>query len=236
MLEAVDVHQYYGSSHTLRGVTLAVPESSCTCVMGRNGVGKTTLLRAMMGLLPLRSGAIRFSGRALGHTDPSERARVGIGYVPQGREIFPDLTVEENLRVGTFVRSDRPGAGRSRDIPDLVFRLFPVLRAMMRRRGGNLSGGQQQQLAIARALTLSPKCVLLDEPSEGIQPNIVHELGEVIRRLYTEEKVSVLLVEQKLPFARRVGKQFFLMDRGAVVATGDMGELSEELVRKHLTV
>jgi urea transport system ATP-binding protein len=151
--------------------------------------------------------------------------------VPQGREIFPELTVEENLLVGTFVRRSK-----RREIPDLVFRLFPVLRSMMRRRGGNLSGGQQQQLAIARALTLEPKCILLDEPTEGIQPSIVHELGEVIRRLYTEEKVSVLLVEQKLPFARRVASRFFLMQRGVVVADGAMDALSDDLVRDHLAV
>ncbi|MGH7269801.1 MAG: ATP-binding cassette domain-containing protein, partial [Polyangiaceae bacterium] len=165
MLETRDVHQYYGGSHTLRGTTLDVPEGSCTCVIGRNGVGKTTLLRAIMGLVPVRSGSVRFGDRELVGTDVSERARAGIGYVPQGRDIFPELTVEENLRVGTFTRR-----GKDREIPDLVFRLFPVLRTMMRRRGGNLSGGQQQQLAIARALTLRPQCVLLDEPTEGIQP------------------------------------------------------------------
>jgi urea transport system ATP-binding protein len=230
VLEAREVNQYYGGSHTLRSATLTVPDGSCTCVMGRNGVGKTTLLRAIMGTVAIRSGSVRFDGRELVGADPSVRARVGIGYVPQGREIFPELTVEENLRVGTLVR------GRSRDIPDLVFRLFPVLRAMMRRRGGDLSGGQQQQLAIARALTLQPKCVLMDEPTEGIQPNIVHEIGDVIRRLYTEEKVSVLLIEQKLPFARRIAEQFFLMERGTVVASGKMAELSDELVRKHLAV
>jgi urea transport system ATP-binding protein len=231
VLETRDVHQYYGGSHTLRGTTLNVPDGSCTCVMGRNGVGKTTLLRAIMGLVSVRSGSVSFGGRELVGADVSARARVGIGYVPQGREIFSDLTVEENLRVGTLTRK-----GKKRDIPDLVFRLFPVLRTMMRRRGGDLSGGQQQQLAIGRALTLEPKCVLLDEPTEGIQPSIVHELGDVIRRLYSEENVAVLLVEQKLPFARRVAERFFLMDRGAVVAAGTMGELSDDLVRRHLTV
>lgn len=231
MLEIREIHQYYGGSHTLRGTTLSVPEGSCTCVMGRNGVGKTTLLRAIMGLVGVRSGSVSFAGRELLGSDPSERARAGIGYVPQGREIFPELTVEENLRVGTLGR-----AGRGTDIPEIALRLFPVLRTMMRRRGGDLSGGQQQQLAIARALTLKPKCVLLDEPTEGIQPSIVHELGDVIRRLYVEEKVSVLLVEQKLPFARRVGQHFYLMDRGRVVASGAMNDLSDELVRRHLTV
>jgi urea transport system ATP-binding protein len=184
-----------------------------------------------MGLVPLRSGSVRFGDRELAGKDPSERARVGIGYVPQGRDIFPELTVEENLRVATFGRK-----GERHEIPDLVFKLFPVLRTMMRRRGGNLSGGQQQQLAIGRALALRPTCVLLDEPTEGIQPSIVHELGDVIRRLYSEEKVSVLLVEQKLPFARRVAERFFLMDRGAIVASGAMSQLSDDLVARHLAV
>jgi urea transport system ATP-binding protein len=231
MLEATGLNQYYGSSHTLRDTTISVPAASCTCVMGRNGVGKTTLLRAIMGLVPIRSGSIRFQSRELVGTSPSERARVGIGYVPQGREIFADLTVEENLTVGVLGRRDR-----SAGIPDMVFRLFPILRTMLKRRGGNLSGGQQQQLAIGRALALQPQCILLDEPTEGIQPNIVHELGDIIRRLYTEENVSVLLVEQKLPFAHRVAERFFLMDRGRVVASGGMGELGDELVRKHLTI
>jgi urea transport system ATP-binding protein len=231
VLEARDLEQYYGGSHTLRGTSVTAAAGSCTCIMGRNGVGKTTLLRAIMGLVPLRSGSVRFAGRELVDSDVSERAHVGIGYVPQGREIFPELTVEENLSVGVLARRKA-----SRDIPDLVFRLFPLLRKMMRRRGGDLSGGQQQQLAIARALAIEPKCILLDEPTEGIQPSIVHELGDVIRRLYTEEKVSVVLVEQKLLFARKVAERFFLMDRGAVVASGTMEALTDDLVRKHLTV
>ena len=231
MLETRDLHQYYGGSHTLRGASLTVPEGSCTCIMGRNGVGKTTLLRAIMGLVQVRSGSVRFGDRELVGADVSERARVGIGYVPQGREIFPELTVQENLRVGTLAHRHAKST-----IPKLVFRLFPVLRTMMKRRGGDLSGGQQQQLAIARALTIEPKCVLLDEPTEGIQPSIVHELGDVIRRLYQEERVAVLLVEQKLPFARRVAERFFLMDRGAVVAQGAMAELSDALVQRHLAV
>src|SRR5260370_4203060 len=231
MLEARGINQYYGGSHTLRGTSLTVADGSCTCVMEGKAVGKTPLLRAIMGLIPIQSGSVRFGDRELIGADASDRARVGIGYVPQGREIFPELTVEENLLVGTLARKRA-----SREIPDLVFRLFPVLRTMMRRRGGNLSGGQQQQLAIARALTLRPTCVLLDEPTEGIQPSIVHELGDVIRRLYTEANMSVLLAEQKLPFARRVAEQFFLMDRGAVVASGPMQGLSDELVQRHLAV
>ncbi len=229
MLEAANLDQYYGGSHTLRRATVTVPDGSCTCIMGRNGVGKTTLLKAIMGLVPLRGGSVRFGGRELVGADPADRALAGIGYVPQGREIFSDLTVEENLMVGVLARGRRA-------IPEMVFRLFPVLHTMLRRRGGDLSGGQQQQLAIGRALAIEPKCVILDEPTEGIQPSIVHELGDVIRRLYQEEKVSVLLVEQKLPFARRVAERFFLMDRGSVVASGAMGDLSDELVRRHLAV
>jgi urea transport system ATP-binding protein len=231
MLETHDLHQYYGGSHTLRGVSLIVPDGSCICVMGRNGVGKTTLLKAIMGLTSLRSGRVRFGDRELVGTDASSRAHVGIGYVPQGREIFPELSVEENLMLGVLALRRR-----RRGIPDLVFRLFPVLRSMLKRRGGDLSGGQQQQLAIGRALAIEPKCILLDEPTEGIQPSVVHELGDIIRRLYREEKVSVLLVEQKLPFARRVAESFCLMDRGAVVASGPMADLSDDLVRKHLAV
>ena len=230
MLEAKDVNQYYGGSHTLRGTSITVPEGTCTCVMGRNGVGKTTLLKAIMGLVPVRSGSVKYGDRELVGADASARARAGIGYVPQGRDIFSDLTVEENLRVGTL--TGRSGG----EIPELVFRLFPVLKTMLKRRGGDLSGGQQQQLAIGRALTLRPKCVLLDEPTEGIQPSIVHELGDVIRRLYSEEKIGVLLIEQKLPFAKRVAERFFLMERGSVVASGKMEELSDELVGKHLAV
>ena len=234
MLETRDVQQYYGSSHTLRGTCISVPDGSCTVVMGRNGVGKTTLLKAIMGLVPLRSGSVRLGDQELAGKDTSARAQAGIGYVPQGRDIFPDLTVEENLQVGVLGRADKRGSRKG--VPDLVFRLFPVLKSMLSRRGGDLSGGQQQQLAIGRALALEPKCVLLDEPTEGIQPSIVHELGDVIRKLYTEENVSVLLVEQKLPFAKKVAERFFLMDRGAVVANGAMAELSEELVTRHLTV
>jgi len=231
MLEIEALNQFYGETHVLWDMALSVPEGSCTVLMGRNGVGKTTLLRAIMGLVAVRSGNIKFGDKELVGREASERARVGIGYVPQGREIFGQLTVEENLQVGVYARTDG-----KKQIPDLVFRLFPVLKTMMHRRGGDLSGGQQQQLAIARALTIGPKCVLLDEPTEGIQPNIVHEIVNVIRRLYEEEKLAVLLVEQKLPFARKVAERFFLMERGAVVAQGKMDELSDELVQKHLAV
>lgn len=231
MLEISQLNQYYGESHTLWDVSLSVPQGSCLCLMGRNGVGKTTLLKSIMGLLPVQSGGIRFDGQELAHRAADRRARVGIGYVPQGRDIFPLLTVEENLRVGLAARRDGV-----REIPERIFELFPVLKQMLRRRGGDLSGGQQQQLAIGRALAIDPKLLILDEPAEGIQPNIVHEIGDIIMRLNAEENITVLLVEQKLPFTRRVAKHFCLMDRGRIVGGGEIAELSDGLIRKYLTV
>jgi len=228
VLEIAQVNQFYGSSHTLWDVELTVPESGCVCLMGRNGVGKTTLLKVIMGLLPSRSGSIKFGGKEMGALKPERRARLGIGYVPQGREIFADLTVEENLRVGLAAKG-------ARALPEKIFTLFPVLKKMLGRRGGDLSGGQQQQLAIGRALASDPKLIILDEPCEGIQPNIVHEIGEVITRL-NGEGIAVLLVEQKLPFARRVARTFCMMDRGRTVATGAIAELNDDLVRQHLVV
>ena len=228
MLEIAQVNQFYGGSHTLWDAALEVPAGGCVCLMGRNGVGKTTLLKVIMGLLPSRSGSIRFAGQELAGTRPERRARLGIGYVPQGREIFADLTVEENLKVGL-------AAKRARTLPDRIFTLFPVLKKMLGRRGGDLSGGQQQQLAIGRALANDPKLIILDEPTEGIQPNIVHEIGDVITRL-NGEGIAVLLVEQKLPFARRVARTFCMMDRGRTVATGAIADLSDDLVRQHLVV
>jgi urea transport system ATP-binding protein len=225
------LNQAYGGSHTLWDVDLAVPAGSRTCLMGRNGMGKTTLLKCIMGLLPVISGEITFGGTHLLTRPAEERARRGIGYVPQGREIFPQLTVEENLRVGVHVR--RNG---SRAIPPQVFELFPVLKAMRNRRGGDLSGGQQQQLAIGRALVLDPQLLILDEPTEGIQPNIVHEIGDIILRLNRDAGLTVLLVEQKLPFARRVASQFCILEKGRSVAVGDIGELTDEVVRAHLSV
>ncbi|WP_435104312.1 urea ABC transporter ATP-binding subunit UrtE [Arhodomonas sp. AD133] len=229
MLSVNGLNQYYGESHTLRDVDLEVPGCSCTCLMGRNGVGKTTVLKTLMGLLPAASGEIRLEGRPIERHATEVRARAGMGYVPQGREIFPQLTVAENLRIA------RAALGR-RDIPERVHTLFPVLHEMRHRRGGDLSGGQQQQLAIARALCLEPRLLILDEPTEGIQPNVVREIGDVIRRLNKEEGLTVLLVEQKLPFARRVADHFAILDRGQRVAAGRMDELDDELVRAHLTV
>jgi urea transport system ATP-binding protein len=226
VLEISQVNQFYGGSHTLWDTALSVPAGGCVCLMGRNGVGKTTLLKVIMGLLPTRSGSMKFDGKEMAGLRPEKRARLGIGYVPQGREIFGDLSVEENLKVGLAAKG-------ARALPERIFKLFPVLKKMLARRGGDLSGGQQQQLAIGRALASDPKLIILDEPCEGIQPNIVQEIGDVIRKL-NDEGIAVLLVEQKLPFARRVGHSFCMMDRGRSVATGAIAELNEDIVRQHL--
>jgi urea transport system ATP-binding protein len=230
MLQARNVNQFYGESHILWDATFTLEPGSITCLMGRNGVGKTTLLKVLMGLLPARSGSLTFDGHELVGKAAEVRAHVGIGYVPQGREIFPQLTVEENLRIGLVSR------GKRGKIPEKIFELFPVLKKMLQRRGGDLSGGQQQQLAIGRALVLEPKILVLDEPTEGIQPNVVTEIGDVLTRLNKTENLTLLLVEQKLPFARRVGKSFVLMDRGRTVAEGAMTGLTDQLVQRHLVV
>jgi urea transport system ATP-binding protein len=224
-------NQFYGGSHTLWDVDLSVPAGSLMCLMGRNGMGKTTLLKCIMGLLPPTSGSITFDEIDLLKRPPEERARIGIGYVPQGREIFSHLTVEENLSVGLGVRKN--GA---RVIPPHIFDLFPALKQMLKRRGGDLSGGMQQQLAIGRALVLEPKLLILDEPTEGIQPNIVHEIGNIILQLNKELELTVLLVEQKLPFARRVASEFCILANGRRVASGAISELTDEVVRAHLSV
>jgi len=231
MLKINNLNQYYGESHTLWDTELHVEQGSCTCLMGRNGMGKTTLLKSIMGLLPVRDGSILFDGIELTKLAADRRAGLGIGYVPQGREIFSSLTVEENLRIGLTARRDK-----IREIPESIFDIFPVLKKMLKRRGGDLSGGQQQQLAIGRALAIDPRILILDEPTEGIQPNIVKEIGDIIIRLNQESNITVLLVEQKLPFARRVAKNFCILERGQTVATGEIGALSPEIVKKHLTV
>lgn len=231
MLQINNLNQFYGESHTLWDVSADIQQGNCICLMGRNGVGKTTLLKSIMGLLPVRSGEINFDGVELTDKDAAVRAPAGIGYVPQGREIFPQLTVEENLKIGVYARKDR-----LREIPEHIFEMFPVLKKMLKRRGGDLSGGQQQQLAIGRALVLDPKLLILDEPTEGIQPNIVREIGDVITELNQAHNITVLLVEQKLPFARRVGKQFIVMDRGRCAVKGDMAELNDEIIHQYLTV
>jgi urea transport system ATP-binding protein len=199
--------------------------------MGRNGVGKTTLLKCVMGMLPSTSEALTFEGADLRALPAEARARLGIGYVPQGREIFPRLTVEENLRIGLGIRTN--GA---REIPRSIFELFPVLRQMLNRRGGDLSGGQQQQLAIGRALVLEPKLLILDEPTEGLQPNIVHEIGDIILKLNAEAGVTILLVEQKLPFARRVATEFHILEKGRRITGGEIDLLTDDLVHAHLSV
>jgi urea transport system ATP-binding protein len=227
MLKVEKLNQFYGESHTLWDLDLEVPAGQCTVLMGRNGVGKTTLLQSVMGLLPVKDGAMDFTGTDLMKISAEKRANLGIGYVPQGRQIFPLLTVEENLQIGLPARRDKV-----RKVPGFIYELFPVLKDMLGRRGGDLSGGQQQQLAIGRALVLDPKLLILDEPTEGIQPNIVHEIGDIIRKLNQEIGLTVLLVEQKLPFARRVGDRFTILDRGRSVATGEMDQLNDELIKE----
>jgi len=231
MIEFKKVNQLYGSSQILWDLDLIIKQGSCACLMGRNGVGKTTLLKALMGLLSVKNGEILVDDVKVNGKAAEIRPRMGVGYVPQGRDIFPQLTVEENLRVGLACRPDK-----SKRIPDKVYELFPVLHDMLGRRGGDLSGGQQQQLAIGRALVIDPKVLILDEPNEGIQPNIVKQIGDVITKLNEEENMTVLLVEQKLNFARHVGKEFFLMEKGRIVADGDMNNLTDDLVKKHLAV
>jgi urea transport system ATP-binding protein len=231
VLQIRGLNHFYSGSHTLWDIDLHVPAGSRMCLMGRNGMGKTTMLKCIMGLQPARSGQIGFEGVDLTKRPAEARAKTGIGYVPQGREIFPQLTVEENLRVGLGVRKGSP-----RSIPERIYDLFPVLKKMLNRRGGDLSGGQQQQLAIGRALVLEPKLLILDEPTEGIQPNIVHEIGDIVLRLNQEAGLTVLLVEQKLPFARRIASEFCILDKGRRVAAGPIDGLTDDVVRAHLTV
>ena len=236
MLAIRELNQFYSGSHILWDVNLDVPEGSCTCLMGRNGMGKTTLLKCIMGLLPTSSGAMVYGAGAesqdIGRMAADRRAKMGIAYVPQGREIFSQLTVEENLRIGM----DSRRGGKIRAIPEHILEWFPVLKKMLKRRGGDLSGGQQQQLAIGRAMVLDPKLLILDEPAEGIQPNIVAEIGDIIMRLNREAKLTVLLVEQKLPFARRVASEFRIIDKGRIVGAGPIAALTDDLVHQHLTV
>jgi urea transport system ATP-binding protein len=230
MLHVEKLNQFYGESHTLWDIDLEVPEGSCVCLMGRNGVGKTTLLKTMMGGLKCASGKVQFAGEDISKRKQWDRSRLGIGLVPQGRDIFSQLTVEENLLTGLA-----SGRAKSKGIPERIFKLFPVLKEMLGRRGGDLSGGQQQQLAIGRALMSDPKLLILDEPTEGIQPNIVRQIGDILIQL-NEEGLSILLVEQKLPFARRVGKRFCVLDRGRNVAAGAMNELTDDIIQRYLVV
>ena len=231
MLAVEKLNQFYGGSHILWDVDLNLETGACACLMGRNGVGKTTLLRCLMGLLPVASGSIRLKGHELTQEQAEHRARNGIGFVPQGRMIFPLLSVAENLQIGL-------GANRNRisRVPELIFELFPVLADMRSRRGGDLSGGQQQQLAIARALVLEPELLILDEPCEGIQPSVVSEIGAVLQRLNQEFGLTVLLVEQKLKFATSVAERFVILERGRNVAHGRMEDLNDATIARYLTV
>ncbi len=231
MLAVKALNQFYRGSHTLWDVDLSVTAGSRMCLIGRNGMGKTTLLKCIMGLLPAATGSVTFEGIDLLRRSVEDRAKLGIAYVPQGREIFSRLTVEENLRVGLSARDNG-----TRSIPSGVFELFPALKQMLRRRGGDLSGGQQQQLAIGRALVLKPKLLILDEPTEGIQPNIVHEIGDILLKLNKEQGLTLLLVEQKLPFARRVASEFCILDKGRRAAGGPISDLTDQFVRAHLSV
>jgi len=231
MINIEKLNQYYGESHTLWDLDLDVNEGDCVAIMGRNGVGKTTLVECIMGLLPIRNGKINFQGKDISTLYSENRASVGIGYVPQGRRIFPLLTVEENLRIGLPARKDN-----EKEVPDFIFELFPVLKEMLGRLGGDLSGGQQQQLAIGRALVINPKLLILDEPTEGIQPNVILEICDIIRKLNSEHGLTVILVEQKLPIAKRVADKFVILDRGSSVCSGLMNELNDDLINKYLTV
>ncbi len=231
MLTVENAHLYYGASHTLRGVSLEAPKGAVTCLLGRNGVGKTSLLRAVVGLESLRHGRVMWEGQDIARLPVAERARRGIGFVPQGREIFPRLTVLENLETG-FAALPR----KDRTIPDEIFELFPVLKTMLKRRGGDLSGGQQQQLAIARALVTRPRLLILDEPTEGIQPSIIKLIENVIRMLGARGDMAILLVEQYFDFARDLANHFAVMDRGEIVLAGDAAGMVESEVRRHLTV
>lgn len=231
MLSLENIEVSISGSQILRGVSFTVPAQSVTCLMGRNGVGKTTTLRTITGLLRQTRGQIFLDGKDITAMPPEERARAGIGFVPQGREIFPHLTVEENLYIGCVARGRSPKLGLER-----VFTLFPILKEFLPRKGGMLSGGQQQQLAIGRALLTDPKLLILDEPTEGIQPNVIDQIGDTIRLLREEGKMSILLVEQYLDFAKELADGFAIMDRGAVVASGPIADLTDAVIQEHLVV
>jgi urea transport system ATP-binding protein len=231
MLRVQGLSVGYGDSQILWDVHLHIPKGQVVCLMGRNGVGKTTLLKSVMGLLSAQAGAIIFDEQEITRVRPEQRARRGMGYVPQGREIFPQLTVWENLSLGLLAQKGRQGK-----VPDAVFQLFPALSGLLNRKGGFLSGGQQQQLAIARALVTEPKLLLLDEPTEGIQPSIIQEIEEVIARIKAQGLVTILLVEQYLEFAWRLADAFYMMEKGSIVAHGEIAELTEDVVKQYLTV
>ena len=230
MLSVTGLNQYYGGSHILRDVSFELPAGKVTVLLGRNGVGKTTLLRTLMGLVPAASGVVRFGSLDLTRARPDERARAGIGYVPQGREIFGRLTVQENLEMGLATRP------RGAELPDRIFEMFPVLKQMLRRRGGDLSGGQQQQLAIGRALAMGPRLLILDEPTEGIQPSIIKDIERAVRSLAATGELAILLVEQYYEFARSLADQYLVMERGEIVARGEGRDMDRDGVRRLLAV
>ena len=230
MLKVQNLQQYYGGSHILRDVSVQAAPGQVTVLLGRNGVGKTTLLKSLMGLVPIKSGAIEWQGKPITKLTPYERARAGIGFVPQGREIFGRLTVEENLRMGLAYKSG------STPIPPDLYELFPVLQQMLHRRGGDLSGGQQQQLAIARALAPGPGLLILDEPTEGIQPSIIKDIGRVIRMLAKERGMAVLLCEQYYDFAEELADEYLVMERGEVIAAGPGSEMKEKEIQKLVAI
>ena len=231
MLKIENLNVSIGGSRILRGVDLEVPDNAVTCLMGRNGVGKTTTLRSIVGLRKVTGGDISLDGQSLINMKPEHRARAGIGYVPQGRDIFPNLTVLENLKIGAIAMGKPMGSKLDR-----IYTLFPILKEFLPRKGGMLSGGQQQQLAIARALLTEPKVLILDEPTEGIQPNIIDQIGDTIKMLRKEGGMSILLVEQYLDFCKELADTFAIMDRGAVVAKGGIADLTEEVIKAHLIV
>lgn len=232
MLQINQLNQYYGAAHTLRGISFHVEKGQCLTLLGRNGVGKTTLLKCLMGVLPVATGSVHFAGQEITRLKPHQRAALGIAYVPQGRDIFARLSVEENLLMGMANQSGRQAASISGE----VFELFPILKEMRHRRGGDLSGGQQQQLAIARALLAKPSLIILDEPTEGIQPSIIKDIGRVIGMLRQRGDIGILLCEQYFDFARELADAFVILSRGEVVASGSPDEMDSDHVRKHLAV
>ncbi len=227
MLQVSELNQYYGGSHILRGVSFEAAVGEVTCLLGRNGVGKTTLLRCLMGLIPVKAGEVVWQGKSITHSKPHQRVQSGVAYVPQGREIFPRLTVEENLLMGL----SRFSAGNARSVPEEIWQLFPVLKEMKHRRGGDLSGGQQQQLAIGRALASRPRLLILDEPTEGIQPSVIKEIGQVIRSLANRGDMAILLVEQFYDFAAELADSYLVMSRGSIVQQGRGKNMEQEGVR-----
>ncbi|WP_312110979.1 urea ABC transporter ATP-binding subunit UrtE [Pantoea septica] len=232
MLQVSELNQYYGGSHILRGLSFEAKPGEITCLLGRNGVGKTTLLKCLMGLIPAKSGEIRWHGKAINSRKPHQRVQAGIAYVPQGREIFPRLTVEENLLMGLA----RFSGAQARTVPEEIYQLFPVLREMKARRGGDLSGGQQQQLAIGRALACKPQLLILDEPTEGIQPSVIKEISEVIRQLAGRGEMAILLVEQFYDFAAELADSYLVMSRGEIIQRGAGADMAAEGVRNLVAI